>query len=107
TPRSVRYNDADFQTTQLGGKSGVALRIALRRPKHKGNVLALHVTEIPQSLDKCRRRTRAGTGEITNPRDFPRLLRLDRNAKRKQHGAKRNAKDFLTQEFLPKCPFAN
>ena len=76
--RPVGDNDIYFQTDHLGDEIRVSLRSTLTCPKDDADVFGLDVAQIAQTVYKRWSGSGAGTCQITNPRNFCRLLRLGR-----------------------------
>ena len=81
--RAAGDDHVDRQPHQLGDERGEALGTAVGGAILDGDALSLDVAEFAHSLHKCLIGRRAGGGQITDPRDFRRLLRpgYDRNSK--------------------------
>jgi hypothetical protein len=55
---------------------------------------------LPERLQEARHPGSSASIQETDAQDFPRLLRLGRRAKRKEHGAKRKDGDFSFHAFF-------
>src|SRR6185312_5738820 len=83
-----------------------ALAFLLGKSVRDGDVLSLSPSMLAQLLAE-RLQLNCATGrstwiQITDAGDFPCLLRVSaNNAKRQEHGAKRNADDFFLHGFVP------
>ena len=72
-------NDVDLEPHQLGCEVGKPLSLSLRISELEGDVLSLHIPEIPQALregHELGRGAQVDSGQHTNAKDLLRLLRL-------------------------------
>jgi hypothetical protein len=92
--------DIDFGSHKFVYQIGNSFLLARSEPILDDDIFPFDITEFPHSPAE-RLNKGPGIGGIATPRkkanawNFPRLLRLDRKAERKEHSAKRKEKDFV------------
>ena len=88
-----------FRRTSSAARSEKPIRLPFRESRLNDDVFSLSVAKITKTLAEClvavSNEGSGDCGHITYPRDFLRLLRLNRNARRKEHSAKRKGNDLF------------
>jgi hypothetical protein len=97
------HDDINLETDQLGRKLSEPIVLSFRISVLNGDILSLHVAEVsepsPERLDSFRVGGGRGGRKETYAGISFRLLRADGTAKRKEHRAKRKAKQNLPHEL--------
>ena len=92
-------DDVNFETDQFGCKVRQPFAFPFCISVLNDNVFSFDIAKLAQPLAKCfdpgRIEGRGGRDQNSYPGNSRRLLRLGGEAKRKEHGAKRDANEFL------------
>src|SRR5262245_10806657 len=93
------HNQTTRKTNQARRKLRYALRLLHCKPILAGDILSVDPAELAQLLPECvhhdRHTGRRAWVQETDAENFPCLLRVSGNTKRKEHGAKRESRNSL------------